>query len=79
MPSAAGLRIRLSLPAITELSCCEVYAYVCLKFTFKDTQCRECVQMVCGKILLVAPKVITDPHGDPKNDKIEVKKFKVKH
>jgi hypothetical protein len=79
MPSAAALRIKLSLPAITELSCCEVYAYVCLKFTFKDIQCRECVQMVCGKILLVAPPVVTDTHGGPRSDKIEVKKFKVKY
>lgn len=78
MPSSAGLRIKLSLPAVTDLSCCEVYAYVCLKFTFKDTQCRECVQMVCGKILLAAPK--TTGGGGPKTDKkIEIKKFKVRH
>ena len=72
-----GLSIRLSLPAITELSCCEVSAYICLKFTFKDTQCRECVQMACSDIKLIAPAVINT--GGKKIDKIEIKKFNVIH
>lgn len=72
-----GLSLRLSLPAITELSCCEVSAYICLKFTFKDTQCRECVQMACANIKLIAPAVINT--GGKKIDKIEIKKFNVIH
>lgn len=75
-PSSAGLSLQLSLPAVTELSCCEVKAYVCLKFTFKDTQCRECVQMVCGEVKLI-PK--NNPHVDNPKDKIEIKKFNVNH
>ncbi len=75
-PNSAGLNIKLSLPAVTELSCCQVSAYVCLKFTFKDTQCRECVQMVCGSIKLVP----TGGGGkDDSNQKTESKKFEVFH
>jgi|GEM_PF-1817487 len=78
-PSSAGLNIRLSLPLITELSCCEVSAYVCLKFTFKDTQCRECVQMVCGQIKLVAPNTNGGTTDGTATQKMEIKKFDVNH
>jgi len=73
-PSSAGVNIKLSLPAVTELSCCEVSAYICLKFTFKDTDCRECVKMVCGEIKLVPPTATNNG-----NNKLELKKFDVKH
>lgn len=81
LPYSAGLNIQLSLPAVTELSCCEVSAYVCLKFTFKDAQCRECVQMVCSNIKLVPN---TKPHVPPINSKealksMDTKSFKVGH
>jgi hypothetical protein len=73
-----NFNIKLSLPTITELTCCEVKVYLCLKFTFKDANCNECVQMVCGQFALNPPK---DTHGDVaspiKNSNI--KTFKVEH
>ncbi len=77
-PSSAGLNIQLSLPTITDLSCCEVTAYVCLKFTFKDTQCRECVQMVCGEIKLV-PSTGTGVDNNNPINKIQFKNYEIKH
>ncbi len=81
-PPSAALFLMLSLPQVTELSCCEVSAYVCLKFTFKDAQCRECVQMVCGNIKLIPPA----PTGTPGNPQsisnkttIDTKIFNIGH
>lgn len=73
-----SLNIRLSLPTVTELSCCEVKVYLCLKFTFKDINCKECVQMVCGEFALNPGKstgtVTATPIGPA-----HIKTFKVEH
>ena len=78
MPPAAVLNLSLSLPAVTELACCEVSAFVCLKFTFKDAQCRECVQMFCGNIKLIPT---TQHHKDAQEEikSVDAKSYKVDH
>jgi hypothetical protein len=73
-PPSGNLNIQLSLPSVTGISCCDVSVYICLKFTFKDTQCRECVQMVCGEIKLTDTK--GDNTGNPKD---KMQQFDVKH
>ncbi|MFN8242824.1 MAG: hypothetical protein U0X40_02115 [Ferruginibacter sp.] len=50
----------LSLPAITDLDCCDVSVYLCIKVTFRDNNCKECVQMICKEIKLAKPKQKTD-------------------
>ncbi len=79
-PGAGRASLILSLPAITELSCCEVKVYICIKFTYKDLQCRECVQMICGEYK-ITPRpqgpVISDVKGEKIN--IDAKFFKVDH
>ena len=78
MPPSAILNLSLSLPAVTELTCCEVSAFLCLKFTFKDAQCRECVQMFCGNIKLIPA---TKTHKDVQDEinSIDAKSYKVDH
>jgi hypothetical protein len=49
------LNFSLGLPAITDLSCCEVNVYLCLKITFKDVNCKECVRMICDTYTLTKP------------------------
>jgi hypothetical protein len=51
-----SLNIILSLPEVTGLECCTIKVHLCLKFTFKNTQCVECVKMVCGDFELVTKK-----------------------
>ena len=50
--SPGYLSFNLGLPAITDLECCEVTVYLCIKITFKDVNCRECVRMICDKYTL---------------------------
>lgn len=44
--------IQLYLPASSLLPCCSLKAKVCIKFTFKDTNCKVCEKIVCGTILI---------------------------
>jgi len=78
MPPSAILNLSLSLPAVTELSCCEVSAFVCLKFTFKDAQCRECVQMFCGNIKLI-PSTKNPKDLQNEINSVDAKSYKVDH
>ena len=79
-PSSATVKLLLSLPAVTELQCCEVSAYFCVKFTFKDTQCRECVKMVCGTVKLVPKKGHTDTdYYEIKEADLELKNYDIRH
>lgn len=53
--------IQLYLPAASALSCCSLKAKVCIKFTFKDTNCKVCEKIVCGTIQI--------SKGEKQNDK----------
>lgn len=79
LPPSAVLNISLSLPAVTDLKCCEVSVYACLKFTFKDAQCRECVKMVCGKVKLIPKNISGLPDEKDANNNIDAKSFNVDH
>ena len=43
----APLNIVLGMPNLSEIDCCEIWANVCIKITFKDANCRECIKIVC--------------------------------
>lgn len=79
-PSSATVKLQLSLPLVTELQCCEVSAYICVKFTFKDTQCRECVKMICGTVKLVPRRGRTDSdYYEIKEADLEIKNYDIRH
>jgi hypothetical protein len=40
------------LPSLQTLSCCNVYATVYIKFTYRDNQCNECEKIIGIKIPL---------------------------
>jgi hypothetical protein len=73
--SNANLRFRLGLPAITDLECCEVTVYLCIKVTFKDANCKECVQMICKEITLKKQSRNDGQLNDKEASKTEI--FKV--
>ncbi|MBC7510686.1 MAG: hypothetical protein H7320_18360, partial [Ferruginibacter sp.] len=79
LPPSAVLNLSLSLPAVTDLKCCEVSVYACIKFTFKDAQCRECVKMVCGKIKLIPKNISGLPNVQDGINTIDAKSFNVDH
>ncbi|NNE26136.1 MAG: hypothetical protein HKN09_04785 [Saprospiraceae bacterium] len=69
--SNALMNIKLDLPAITDLSCCEVNVKYCLKITFKDLECRECVRYVCGETILSNPENCDDADQDGVCDDVD--------
>lgn len=44
---------QIALPPVSDLACCKINIYICLKFTFKDKDCRECVVMYCMPVSLI--------------------------
>ncbi len=47
-----SIRLDFYLPAVSDISCCEIEAEICIKLTFKDIDCVVCEEIVCYKVLL---------------------------
>ncbi len=41
------LQFEMALPPLSEIDCCKIMVGFCIKVTFKDAQCRECVKLIC--------------------------------
>lgn len=50
--NTAQLTLNLMLPSLQTLSCCNMYATVYIKFTYRDNQCNECEKIIGIKIPL---------------------------
>jgi hypothetical protein len=63
-PFAVPGNINLSflLPPASIIDCCELTAKICVKFTFRDKDCKECEVIVCF------PVVIKPGGGNPPGD-----------
>lgn len=44
--------IRFFLPPLPTLECCELKGRICVKFTFRDENCKECEVVACFDVLL---------------------------
>jgi hypothetical protein len=60
LPSAINLSFLL--PPASIIDCCELTAKICVKFTFRDKDCKECEVIVCFSVVI-------KPGGDNHNDK----------
>jgi hypothetical protein len=45
--SGAGLRLNISLPPVSTLSCCPYRVSICIRYTFTDERCRSCSVVKC--------------------------------
>lgn len=64
--NTAQLTMNLVLPPMEAMSCCNLYATVYIKFTFRDNECNECEKIIGIKIPLSgeagkSPELITRP------------------
>ncbi len=64
-----NLNIQFLLPPIPIITCCELTAKICVKFTFRDKDCKECELVVCFKVVLKP----NDGHNDDKACNCEIK------
>ncbi len=53
-PFALPSNINLSflLPSASIITCCELTAKICVKFTFRDKDCKECEVIVCFPVVI---------------------------
>ena len=40
------------LPKPSPLDCCDATAEICVKFTFRDKDCKECEVIICFKVVI---------------------------
>lgn len=57
------LALAITLPPASDISCCIIKASICLKITFKDSNCKECIKMI------YLPEIeIRQPKSDKNSD-----------
>ncbi len=61
------LNMQFVLPHPSEIGCCTLYAKLCVKFTFRDRNCKECEVITCFTIAIPPqkPVVVDNPTGNP--------------
>jgi PKD repeat protein len=47
-----NLNIQFLLPPASIIDCCELTAKICVKFTFRDINCKECEVIVCFTVII---------------------------
>ena len=53
------------LPHPSIIGCCTLYARICVKFTFRDRNCKECEVITCFNVAIPPQKqVVTDNPAD---------------
>ncbi|MBK7434278.1 MAG: PKD domain-containing protein [Chitinophagaceae bacterium] len=57
-----NLNIQFLLPPASIIDCCELTARICVKFTFRDKDCKECEVITCFTVV-IKPK--GGGHDDP--------------
>lgn len=48
----SSINLSFLLPPASIIDCCELTAKICVKFTFRDKDCKECEQIVCFTIII---------------------------
>ena len=48
----APIGIKFFLPPFPSFECCELKGRICVKFTFRDTNCKECEVIACFDVVL---------------------------
>ncbi|MEQ1675147.1 MAG: PKD domain-containing protein [Chitinophagaceae bacterium] len=48
----SSLNLSFLLPAASVIDCCELSAKICVKFTFRDNNCKECEVIVCFTVII---------------------------
>jgi hypothetical protein len=56
-----SINLSFLLPAASIIDCCEMTAKICVKFTFRDNNCKECEVIVCYTVII-------KPGGDNNNN-----------
>ncbi len=47
IPNGTNIGLNFILPPVPAIDCCELKGKICVKFTFRDKDCKECEVIVC--------------------------------
>lgn len=61
------INVNVAMPNASPVDCCVLTANLCLKFTFKDAQCRECIYLVCNQNIEIKKSENGNPNGNNLN------------
>jgi hypothetical protein len=61
----SSINLSFLLPSASIIDCCELTAKICVKFTFRDKDCKECEVIVCFSVV-IKPGGGEPPHKDCK-------------
>jgi len=59
----SSINLSFLLPPASIIDCCELTAKICVKFTFRDKDCKECEVIVCFTVV-IKPGGGEPPHKD---------------
>jgi hypothetical protein len=65
------LRLSIAMPNASPVDCCRLTANLCLKFTFKDKDCKECTYIYCNPNIQLLP-MVNPPNGNVVEVKPEI-------
>ena len=66
-----NINIQFLLPPASIIDCCDLTAKICVKFTFRDAECRECEVIACFTVVI-------KPGGGGHNDDPQVCQCNIK-
>ncbi|MEO6539828.1 MAG: PKD domain-containing protein [Ferruginibacter sp.] len=52
IPNGTNIGMNFILPPVPAIDCCELKGKICVKFTFRDNDCRECEVIACFDFLI---------------------------
>jgi len=47
IPNNTNIGMNFILPPMPKIDCCELKGRICVKFTFRDNDCKECEVIAC--------------------------------
>jgi hypothetical protein len=58
------VNMNVAMPNASSIDCCVLTANICLKFTFKDANCRECTYLYCNQNIEIKKSEKGQPNGN---------------
>jgi hypothetical protein len=52
IPNGTNIGMNFILPPVPAIDCCELKGKICVKFTFRDNQCKECEAIACFEFVI---------------------------
>ena len=62
------MNLQFVLPPKSIITCCKLYGKICVKFTFRDRECKECEVVICFDYTILPTNGTSNPYNDASID-----------